>query len=68
MARLLILLIKLYQYTLSPLLGNCCRFYPSCSDYALLALRKHGALKGVWLALKRVGKCGPWHKGGVDQP
>ena len=61
-------LIKAYQLTLSPFLGKCCRFYPSCSDYALLALEKHGARKGLWLTLKRLFKCGPWHKGGIDFP
>jgi len=62
------LLIKGYQLMLSPLLGNCCRFYPSCSNYALEALEKHGSLKGVFLIFKRLVKCHPWHKGGVDLP
>lgn len=62
------MLIKIYQWTLSPLLGNCCRFYPSCSTYALEALEKHGGMKGSLLALKRVIKCNPWNKGGIDLP
>ncbi|HSX03987.1 MAG TPA: membrane protein insertion efficiency factor YidD [Rhabdochlamydiaceae bacterium] len=65
---LFILLVKIYQYTISPLIGNSCRFYPSCSEYCILALRKHGALKGGWLSMKRIAKCGPWNKGGVDNP
>lgn len=59
-------LIRLYQLTISPLLGPCCRFYPSCSEYAMEAIQKHGCAKGMWLSLKRVVKCNPWHKGGPD--
>jgi putative membrane protein insertion efficiency factor len=59
-------LIQLYQLLLSPFWGDCCRFYPSCSEYALQAIEKHGALKGLWLILKRLGKCHPWHPGGHD--
>jgi uncharacterized protein len=55
-----------YQYLLRPLLGANCRFYPSCSDYALEAVERHGALRGTWLALRRVGRCHPWHPGGFD--
>jgi putative membrane protein insertion efficiency factor len=62
------LLIKLYQLALSPLLGPCCRFYPTCSHYALQALDKHGVLKGLFLILKRLIKCHPWHPGGIDLP
>ncbi|MGE5196730.1 MAG: membrane protein insertion efficiency factor YidD [Anaerolineae bacterium] len=58
--------IHLYRLSLSPFLGNCCRFYPSCSEYSLKALSKHGALKGCWLTLRRIVKCGPWHPGGYD--
>ena len=60
-------LIKLYQLCISPFLGKCCRFYPSCSEYAEGAIRKHGVVKGGWLAVKRVVKCHPWHRGGVDE-
>jgi uncharacterized protein len=60
------LLIRLYQWTLSPLLGPCCRFYPSCSQYALEAIQRFGVLKGGWLALARLGRCHPWHAGGFD--
>lgn len=63
---LFVILIRLYQLCISPFLGHCCRFYPSCSDYALEALKKHGAMKGGWLVIKRLVKCHPWHKGGID--
>lgn len=66
MRTLLILLIKLYRYTLSPWLGQHCRFYPTCSQYAQTAIERHGALRGTWLALRRLGRCHPWHAGGVD--
>lgn len=59
-------LIKLYQYTLSPLLGPRCRFYPSCSNYALEAIELYGPLKGGWLALKRISRCHPLNPGGID--
>lgn len=59
-------LIRLYQLTLSPLLGPCCRFYPTCSDYALDALQAHGPLKGLLLTFYRLLRCGPWSKGGLD--
>lgn len=66
MRRLIISLIKGYQYVLSPLLGNNCRFYPSCSSYAVTAIEKHGLLRGSWLAVKRIFKCHPLHEGGID--
>ena len=66
MKRLLVGLIKAYRYFLSPLLGPSCRFYPTCSAYAVEAVETHGAIKGAWLALKRILKCHPWHSGGVD--
>jgi hypothetical protein len=59
-------LIRVYQYGISPMLGRSCRFSPSCSDYAVEALQRHGAIRGVWLALRRVGRCHPWHPGGYD--
>ena len=62
----LVLLVRAYQLLVSPLLGPRCRFYPSCSAYALDALRVHGALRGTWLAVRRVLRCHPWNPGGVD--
>jgi putative membrane protein insertion efficiency factor len=63
---LAIAVIKFYQYFISPLLGNRCRFYPSCSQYAIEAITLHGAIKGSYLTLKRLLKCHPFHEGGVD--
>jgi putative membrane protein insertion efficiency factor len=58
--------IKAYQVSLSPLLGPCCRFYPSCSEYAVQAIGRHGAVGGLLLAGKRILRCHPFHPGGVD--
>jgi putative membrane protein insertion efficiency factor len=58
--------IHLYRWTLSPLLPRACRFHPSCSAYALSALQRHGPFKGLWLTLRRLGRCHPFHPGGVD--
>jgi len=66
LARPLIWLIRAYQLAISPMLGNRCRFFPSCSEYAMEALEKHGPLRGLWLGLRRVGRCHPWHPGGYD--
>lgn len=66
MKALLIGLVRVYQYALRPMLGANCRFYPSCSDYFREAVERHGALKGVALGLRRVGKCHPYHPGGFD--
>ena len=55
-----------YRYLVSPLLPPCCRFYPSCSDYALQALTHHGALTGIWLTLRRLGRCHPFGGSGYD--
>jgi hypothetical protein len=62
----LLRLIKLYQYAISPLMAPSCRFTPSCSQYASEAIVKHGALRGGWLSLKRVLRCNPWNPGGYD--
>jgi putative membrane protein insertion efficiency factor len=62
----LLTFIKAYQYLFRPLLGRNCRFVPSCSDYALEAIGRHGALEGSWLAIRRIGRCHPWHPGGYD--
>ncbi|MCT7661284.1 membrane protein insertion efficiency factor YidD [Mycobacterium deserti] len=65
-ARGLIYVIQLYRHTISPLRLPTCRFTPTCSQYAVDALGEHGLLKGGWLALVRLLKCGPWHEGGWD--
>ena len=56
----------IYKNTLSPLIGNNCRFHPPCSEYAVHALEQHGIFRGGWLSLKRVCKCHPWSDGGFD--
>ena len=62
----LLLAIRAYQYTLRPLLGANCRFYPSCSEYAHEAVERHGAARGAWLAIRRLARCHPYHPGGYD--
>ncbi|MHB1231401.1 MAG: membrane protein insertion efficiency factor YidD [Burkholderiales bacterium] len=66
MSRILILLIRAYQYAISPLLGPRCRFTPSCSDYMHEAILEHGPATGMWFGLKRLGRCHPWCAGGYD--
>lgn len=63
---LIIQLIRAYRLLLSPWLGSHCRFYPSCSNYAMTAVERHGALRGSYLGLARLLRCHPWHPGGVD--
>ena len=63
---LLIGAVRTYQWTLRPLLGTQCRFHPSCSTYAVEALRTHGALRGSWLSVTRILRCNPWLRGGYD--
>ena len=58
--------IRLYQLVISPLTPPSCRYYPSCSSYAVLALRRHGVVRGGWLAVRRLARCHPWTPGGVD--
>lgn len=66
MSRVFIILIRAYQYVLSPMLGQRCKFYPSCSNYAIEALRTHGAIRGTGLATWRIMRCNPFSNGGVD--
>ena len=66
MKKLLLIFIKFYQYFISPLTGQNCRYYPTCSAYALEAVEKHGSLRGSTLAVKRVLRCHPFHAGGYD--
>jgi conserved hypothetical protein YidD len=66
MRTVLILLVRGYQVTLSPLLPAACRYYPSCSAYAVEALQRHGALRGSWLAMRRIARCHPFRPGGYD--
>jgi len=63
----LLLLLRFYRKAISPYLGNNCRFHPTCSVYAMQAIEKYGAMKGSWLAIKRIGKCHPLHPGGIDE-
>ncbi|MGH8593492.1 MAG: membrane protein insertion efficiency factor YidD [Gammaproteobacteria bacterium] len=64
--RIIGMLIRRYQYWISPLLGRHCRFWPSCSEYAREAIERYGLWRGGWLAAKRVCRCHPWHPGGCD--
>ncbi|MGM0587438.1 MAG: membrane protein insertion efficiency factor YidD [Bacteroidota bacterium] len=66
MKHLFIGIVRLYQLIISPHLQDSCRYYPTCSHYAIEALRKHGALRGSWLALTRLLRCHPWAEGGID--
>ncbi len=61
-----IFFIRIYQWTISPLIGQVCRFHPTCSEYMVQSLQKHGFFKGLWLGIKRLSKCHPWHPGGSD--
>ncbi|MCB5161308.1 membrane protein insertion efficiency factor YidD [Marinomonas sp. E8] len=66
MKKFIILLVKGYQLFISPFLGNNCRFYPSCSRYMIESIERFGVFKGVYLGLRRLSKCHPWHEGGMD--
>ena len=66
LARVLSLAVHAYRYTLSPIIGPVCRYEPTCSAYALDALREHGALRGAWLAVRRIASCHPWGGSGYD--
>lgn len=66
MKQLLVLFVRAYQVGISPLLPAACRYHPTCSQYAIEALEKHGAWRGSWLAIKRIGRCHPFRPGGYD--
>lgn len=66
MRKLLLLPIRFYQYAISPLMASHCRHFPTCSQYAIEAINHHGALKGLFLALRRLLRCHPWAQGGYD--
>ncbi|WP_312280075.1 membrane protein insertion efficiency factor YidD [Oscillibacter sp.] len=66
MKRILLALVRFYRRAISPFRPPCCRFYPTCSQYALEAIEKYGALKGGYLAVRRVLRCNPFHRGGYD--
>jgi uncharacterized protein len=67
-AGLLIFLVRIYQRTLSPLIGRQCRFEPTCSNYMIGAVQKYGAMRGLIKGARRIGRCHPWNPGGIDPP
>ena len=66
MKHVLIAVIRAWRFAISPLYGQVCRYHPTCSAYALEAVTVHGAVRGTWLALRRIGRCHPWAAGGYD--
>ena len=68
MKRIFLGLIRFYQKFISPLLGKNCRFYPTCSNYTYLSIQKYGLIKGLLKGFKRILRCNPWSKGGIDMP
>ena len=66
MGRILVAIIRAYQFLLSPLLGQNCRFHPTCSHYAIQAIQKYGAIRGVWFGVCRIARCHPFNAGGFD--
>lgn len=66
MKKLILMLVKGYSYLISPFLGSNCRYYPTCSAYTQEAIERHGVLRGLWLGIKRISRCHPFHEGGVD--
>lgn len=65
-SKLVILIFTFYQRVISPILPNACRYHPTCSAYGIEAVKKYGAIKGSWLAIKRIGRCNPWGGHGID--
>ena len=66
--QLLVALVRFYQRAISPLLGNNCRFSPTCSQYTIEAIEKYGAMRGLWKGVRRIARCHPFSKGGFDPP
>lgn len=66
MKYIIIAIVRFYQLVISPWTASSCRYHPTCSQYSLEAVKKHGALKGGWLTIKRIGRCHPWSDGGHD--
>jgi putative membrane protein insertion efficiency factor len=66
MKAVLLAMIRAYRFLVSPWVGNQCRYWPTCSEYAAEAIGRHGAMRGGWLAARRVLRCNPWHAGGLD--
>ena len=64
--RAAVVMVRGYQYVISPMLGHNCRFFPTCSEYTCQAIERYGIAKGSWLGIKRISRCHPWHSGGVD--
>lgn len=64
--KILLFLIRAYQYVISPIIGPVCRFYPSCSEYAYIAIYRYGLIRGISLAVRRILKCNPYNRGGID--
>ena len=66
MRKLIVAILRFYKLALSPLLPSACRYYPSCSDYMRQAVEKYGPVRGVWMGIKRIARCHPFHQGGLD--
>jgi putative membrane protein insertion efficiency factor len=66
MGKLAVSILKFYKYWISPLLGQHCRFYPTCSEYSATAISEHGFMRGIWMSFNRIGRCNPWNEGGLD--
>ncbi len=66
MRKLIVAVLRFYKWAISPMLPSACRYYPSCSDYTRQAVEKYGPVRGLWMGIKRVARCHPFHSGGLD--